>query len=211
VNHHYGRLHDNEHILSFLREAKKADPGFTVLDIGASANPWTAGVLDATFDMFNNEAGGIHFRGNLNEVADWQPLLEYVDRMGKFSYAVCANTLEDLAYPKVVLDMLPRVAKAGFISVPSHYREMTRNIEEPWLGYMGYIHHRWMFRVVDGSLLLIPKMPLVEKLAAVEGCPADRTELRVFWEGEIKYGVLNGDYLGPSVGAVIEMYKQALS
>lgn len=204
MRHYYGRLHDNDGILGVLSRNKSADPSFTVIDVGASANPWTASVLDATFDNHPNASAKRHFHGDANGTEDWKQVLEYVEEYGRFSYAVCTHTLEDLAYPMVALDMLPRIAEAGYVAVPSHYRELTRGVEGPW---RGYIHHRWMFFAADDTLGLAPKIPYLEYSGSnFPARPDDMTELRIEWQGHLKYSVLNNGYLGPNIEHVRKMY-----
>lgn len=200
---HYGTSADNRLVLDHLKRQKSNNPRFTVLDIGASANPWTEEVVDVTFDLHPPAT----FTGNLNNVWDWAKLIAHVSRQGKFSFAVCSHTLEDLAYPPVVLDTLPKVSEEGYLSMPSHYRELTRNIEGPW---RGYIHHRWMFMEEAKHLLVIPKIPFLEHLEVPEPQNEQESELQIHWKGKIAYKMFNGDYLGPNVETVKQLYREAL-
>jgi hypothetical protein len=204
----YTKINNHDAILTAL-ESRKAILGdqFTVLDIGASDNPWTAEVLGATFDLRKcNAPNVLNFTGNLNEYQDWTQLLDYVAVHGKFSYTVCSHTLEDLAYPKLTLDMLPRISQAGFISMPSHFQDLTR-IEGDW---PGYIHHRWLFVIENDKIVLVPKIPFVAKIEGVSNPPVDRTELQIFWDKTVPYEILNGDFLGPNVQYVKDMYAKVL-
>jgi hypothetical protein len=194
----------NAEVLQYLKEKKSAPRNFTVIDVGASMNPWTAEVLDATFDFLNANVAPVHFHGSLNDSRAWDNILEYVARNGKFSYSVCTHTLEDISYPSLALEMLPQISEAGYISMPSASREMTRNIEGQW---RGYIHHRWIYCMKDGELVLIPKVPYVEFLPDM---PPTGSELQIQWEKEIPFSVLNDDYLGPNVHYVKEMYEKIL-
>jgi FkbM family methyltransferase len=209
-NYGYAPLHHHGPLLEFLKAQKAACPDFSVIDVGAAANPWSAEVVNATFDMNPATIAPLHFTGNLNDTRAWDAVLRHVAEHGRFSYAICSHTLEDLAYPAVTLEMLPRVAEAGYVSVPSRYLESLR----PEGPYRGFIHHRW---VLDGapdgsSLVLAPKIALLEHLAlSAEGAwPAtpERFEFQMMWRGAIAFGALNGDYLGPNRSAVIDMYGQ---
>jgi FkbM family methyltransferase len=204
----YSGLHDHHALLEFLKAQKARSPEFTVIDVGAAANPWSAEVLDATFDMGECGAAPLHFRGNFNDTRAWEPILQHVARHGRFSYCICSHTLEDLAYPTVALEMLPRIADAGYIAVPSRYLESLR----PEGPYRGFIHHRWVLDNVGEDLVLAPKLPLVEYLAmgAEADWPAspERFEFQVFWRGAINFNPLNGDYMGPNRGAVIDFYSK---
>lgn len=201
----YGAIGDNAAELSSLEKKKAANYDFSVLDVGASDKPWSN--PDATLDLHDSNIGAVHFSGDINDRETWVKVLQYVGAFGKFSYSVCTHTLEDVSYPSLALEMLPRVSEAGYITMPSAGREMTRNIEGPW---RGYIHHRWIYCVQDGGLVLVPKVPFIEYLPEPNYCLPRETELRIHWEKELPYKVLNDDYLGPNVGYVREMYEKIL-
>jgi hypothetical protein len=136
--------------------------------------------------------------------------VRHVAEHGRFSYSICSHTLEDLAYPAMALEMLPRIAEAGYVSVPSRYLESLR----PEGPYRGFIHHRWVLDPDEARerLILAPKIPLLEHLALDKEAewPAarDRFELQMMWRGAISFSALNGDYLGPTRNHVIGMYGQ---
>jgi hypothetical protein len=67
----------------------------------------------------------------------------------QFDFAVCAHTLEDVRDPIWVCSELIRVAKAGYIEVPSRLEEQIYGIQGPWVGWG---HHRWLTEVVDGRI-----------------------------------------------------------
>jgi FkbM family methyltransferase len=202
---------DRTPVLEFLKEQKAACPDFSVLDIGAAVKPWAAEVLSATFDMNECSTAPIHFLGNLNKHSDWAPILQHVSRHGKFSYSICTHTLEDLANPSLALEMLPLVSEAGFIACPSKYLELIRP-EGPW---RGFIHHRWIFCLKDGEVVLVPKIPLIEYLAFDNekswGQNPDVREVQIIWRKGLRFTVINGDYLGPTSPEVINMYASILA
>lgn len=209
-NFRYAPLHGHGALLAWLKSQKARCANFTVIDVGAAANPWSAQVLDATFDMNDCPVAPLQFKGNLNDARNWDPVLRHVSQHGRFSYAICSHTLEDLAYPAITLEMLPRIADAGFISVPSRYLESLR----PEGPYRGFIHHRWILDHLDGQLFLAPKIGLLEYLALAgePGWPSapDRFELQMIWKGKINFAGLNGDYLGPTRKDVIGYYARFL-
>jgi hypothetical protein len=193
-----------------LRDRKQRCPNFSVIGVGAAANPWSAEVLDVTFDMRDCSLAPLKFTGNLNEARSWDPLLNHVARHGRFSYAICSHTLEGLAYPALTLEMLPRIADAGYIAAPSRYIESLR----PEGSYRGYVNHRWILDEIDGELMLAPKLGLTEylTLANEDAWPAqpERFELQMIWRGAIAFTSLNGDYLGPSPQHVRNYYTDFL-
>jgi FkbM family methyltransferase len=206
----YTPLHDHERLLRVLAGERAKCPDFRVIDVGAAANPWSRDVIDATFDMNECAAAPVHFRGNLNDPRSWDPVLAHVAAHGRFNFAICAHTLEDLAYPAVTLEMLPRIADAGFVSVPSRYLESLR----PEGPYRGFIHHRWILDQDEksGRLILAPKIPMLEHLAVPQeqdwAAAQNRFELQMMWRGAIAFSALNGDYLGPTRKHVVDMYGE---
>jgi hypothetical protein len=66
---------------------------------------------------------------------------------GSFDFAVCSHTLEDVRDPIRVCDELRRVARAGYIEVPSRLEEQSPMATQPGVGWT---HHRWLVDV-DGD------------------------------------------------------------
>jgi hypothetical protein len=105
---------------------------------------------------------------------------------------------------------MPRIAKAGFISVPSKFWELQRGQK-----FRGGVHHRWFFDNFNNELMLYPKINLIEYMSTYDinknkidnNC---NTELRLLWEDEIKYSVINNDYLGPTFEHVVDMYERLI-
>ena len=71
-----------------------------------------------------------------------------------FDFAVCVTTLEDIRDPVGVCGELSRVAKAGYVEVPTIYAELLHWWEGPWLGHE---HHRWLCFLEDGGLEVLHK------------------------------------------------------
>ena len=53
---------------------------------------------------------------------------------GFFDFAICSHTLEDVCDPVWVCEELARVAKAGYIEVPSRLEEQAWSFQGPWVG-----------------------------------------------------------------------------
>lgn len=184
---------------------------FSLIDIGASHNAFNRDYLTHTFDIIPNEMEGVHgFIGNMNKYEDWLPLLEYVAEHGKFSFANCTHTLEDLANPMLVIDMLPKIAEQGFIAVPSKYNELQRREGH----FRGTMHHRWIWNNEDGILVAYPKIPIIDHMTfyplEVEIEKNSELELRMFWISDIDFAIANNDYLGPTAEAIIQLYNRLL-
>jgi len=60
---------------------------------------------------------------------------------GEFDFAICSHTLEDVRDPLYVCSELARVAKAGYIEVPSRLEEQSWGFQGPWTGWG---HHHWI-------------------------------------------------------------------
>lgn len=201
----YTSLYDRQDLLNYLKARQAECADFTVIDVGASGHPWSHEVATATFDIGPCNTARLHFSGNFNDPRQWDAVLDYVGKHGRFSYAICSHTLEDLSLPQVAIEMLPRIAEAGYISTPSRYLELAR----PEAAYRGFIHHRWMLDMDGDELVITPKLPLQDYLN-YENEPGwataqDKYELQMTWRRAIRYRELGG--LGPTRDAVIEMYR----
>lgn len=73
-----------------------------------------------------------------------------------FDVALCTHVLEDLRDPIWVCHEIARIAKAGYIEVPSRILEQSLGVEHP--RYAGYYHHRWLV-TAQGSTLQFRHKP----------------------------------------------------
>ncbi|MEJ7892317.1 MAG: methyltransferase domain-containing protein [Solirubrobacteraceae bacterium] len=62
----------------------------------------------------------------------------------QFDFAICSHTLEDVRDPVWVCAELARVARAGYIEVPSRLEEQTWALQGAWTGWS---HHHWLIDV----------------------------------------------------------------
>jgi ubiquinone/menaquinone biosynthesis C-methylase UbiE len=76
-----------------------------------------------------------------------------------FDFAYCGQTLEDVRDPIFVCRELSRVAKRGYVEVPSAWIECVYDVDahELSLHYPGYEKHRWIVLERSDNLLFIPK------------------------------------------------------
>ena len=79
---------------------------------------------------------------------------------GQFAFAVCSHTLEDVRDPVWVCSELQRVARAGYVEVPSRLEEQCHGVHGEWVGWA---HHRWLVDVVDGGLVFGHKSHAVHR------------------------------------------------
>lgn len=134
-----------------------------VLDVGGWARPFAR--ADWVLDLLPYETRGLY--GYEQGARDEE---RFTDRTwvtrdicarepwpfadGQFDFAICSHTLEDVRDPVWVCQELQRVAKAGYIEVPSRLEEQTRGIEGD---YAGWGHHHWLIDVRDGEIEFVFK------------------------------------------------------
>ena len=80
----------------------------------------------------------------------------------EFDLVYCRHTLEDLWNPFFAMDEMARVAKRGYIEVPSALSEYVRGVDGLYPPFRGYHHHRWIIWVEDGALQFVSKLALIE-------------------------------------------------
>lgn len=160
-----------------------------IIDIGG-ANSFCHGYLDAVVDIRDPQADANHkFVGNIDFPEIWQEILKHVKKHGKWDYAVCTHTLEDINNPLMATQYIQQIASKGLVIVPSKYRELVRFSGS----FRGFIHHRWIFDVRDNEFIALPKINYIEdshfdnRGQWLEG----REELVIQWEGKINMKYLN--------------------
>lgn len=189
-----------QHVISTCTNNK-----YRTVDLGGTVNGWSKSVVDLTCDI--NARGPGNMAIDLCSESDWGKLFEMTGLLGKFDYAICTHTLEDIYAPFVTLKNLPLIAKRGVISMPSIYTELSR-IEHP--DYLGYIHHRWIFHHENNGILVIPKLGFLEALCQKNIFLPQKQDIMYEWEDTIDYSIFMNNYLGPNTQTVIEKYKQLI-
>jgi Methyltransferase domain len=133
-----------------------------VVDVGGGASPFPR--ADYVIDSVPFDARGTGSAGNIHQLLNapirYSPetwiQLDVCNRQPwpfddkTFDFAICSHLLEDLRDPIWVCSELRRIAKAGYIEVPSRIEEQTLGVEHP--RYAGYYHHRWII-TLEGSRL----------------------------------------------------------
>jgi hypothetical protein len=187
-----GTINERSSVLDFL-ETKK----FTnVIDVGASYNPWAGDHVTHVVD-FKKIDGYINFTGNICEELVWD---EISNTNINFDFSICTHTLEDILNPHFVSKKLQKHSDGGFIAVPSKWVELSHN-GPLW---KGWLHHRWLFDVIDDTLVLVPKLPYLEYIdtSVFKDKPS---ELRFFWEESLPVKILNDDFIGPGEAEYLEL------
>lgn len=174
-----------------------------VIDIGAGANPWAIDWLTHVVDNFvepkdilniTNESIEV-FKADIDDSREWNVVLDDVEKNGKFDFVICTHTLEDINNPKISCEMMNRIGKAGFISMPSKYTELCvfeykNGFDIP---YRGYHHHRWIYQIKDNVLVGFPKMNFHDYIKFdIDVSKAVGTEIAFLWENEFNY-----EFVGP--------------
>ena len=136
-----------------------------VLDVGGWGRPLAR--ADWVIDLQPYETRGLYGRDGTGperfdasrwvqrDVCDREPW-PFAD--GQFDFAVCAHTLEDLRDPVWVCAELNRVARAGYVEVPSRLEEQSLGVQGPWVGWS---HHRWLCDVDERGIELVAKPHLL--------------------------------------------------
>ena len=206
-------INDRVDILQYLREQRAANPSYTVLDIGFSANGWTRDYVTHTLDSVQHNVENVkQFIGDANDIYVWHLLLQHVGEFGKFDFVNITHTLEDMSACKYILSMINVVGKSGFVAIPSKYAELNTQNEGNWLGW---VHHHTIFDYKDDKLICYPKQSFVEHLSefrnyGLQHREKSLTELQFCWHEKLEHESFMNNHLGPSSSHVIEQYKQNL-
>ncbi len=124
----------------------------------------------------------------VRDICDREPW-PYADDF--FDFALCVTTLEDVRDPVGVCRELSRVARAGYVEVPTVEAELMFNVmgNGPWLGHQ---HHRWFCDREGDGLVFWHKDPAVHFDWRVRVLPRWQAAmsledqlLGVFWEGTL--------------------------
>jgi SAM-dependent methyltransferase len=109
----------------------------------------------------------------------------------QFDFAICVTTLEDVRDPVGVCRELSRVAKAGYVEVPTVEAELIFNVEGDGT-WLGHDHHRWFCDLVDGELVFTHKPHSIHSDWRLRVLPRWREEMTLedhllgaFWEGTL--------------------------
>jgi hypothetical protein len=108
---------------------------------------------------------------------------------GQFDFAVCSHTLEDVRDPVWVCSELNRIAKGGYIEVPSRLEEQTWGVNGEWAGWS---HHHWLVDLEPSRAqftlkphFLHARDDLQISYEALTGLPTQARVASIFWEGEL--------------------------
>src|SRR4051812_44276603 len=139
-------------MLATAREKVSALPEeLLVLDVGGWAKPLSR--ADWVIDLMPYATRGLY--GEKDPAPERFDASRWVQRDicarepwpfadDQFDFVICSQTLEDIRDPIFVCSELIRVARRGYIEVPSRLEEQTYGIQGPWVGWG---HHHWLIDV----------------------------------------------------------------
>ena len=178
-----------ERLLARLRDDE------LVLDVGGGAKPFArAGwVLDLLpYERRSVHAGGERFTRDTWVRRDACDRESWPFADGQFDFAVCSQTLEDVRDPVWICSELQRVARAGYVEVPSRPQEQSWGVIGPWVGWS---HHRWLVDVSEGRIEFVHKPHAVHGRefahfapGFAEGLSEEERVQSLWWEGSFEYG-----------------------
>jgi hypothetical protein len=109
---------------------------------------------------------------------------------GFFDFAVCSHTLEDVRDPVWVCQELSRVARAGYVELPSRLWEQSWGVQGE---FAGFSHHRWLVDLEDGGLVFVHKLHTLHVPGpdcfppGFAGTLSEQEKvLQLWWEGELR-------------------------
>lgn len=210
-NQKYTLVRDRVDALNYLKRLQdNSSKKLRVLDVGGWHNQWAPQYVTDVIDI--QEVKGVNFYiGNINMPYVWDNIKAVTEQEGKFDFCICTHTLEDIANPRLAIEMMPIIANEGFIAVPSKYEELKKNQH----GFRGSVHHRWIYNIEkDNSIMAYPKVNYLEISPVSDPIGSMYTpqnqELQFFWKESLPIAFINDDYLGPSDNAVFGYYTNLL-
>jgi hypothetical protein len=180
-------------------------PSDLVLDVGGWACPFNRAnwVMDAeAYETrgYYRSFGGVPYQAGDKEwfseatwirrdVCDKEPF-PFADK--QIDFAICSHTLEDVRDPLWVCSELMRVAKRGYIEVPSREWEPCRGLERP--GQVGLSHHRWLIDIDAGRLRFVMKYHMIHSHwrfsfphSHASCLPSHRAVQWLWWENSFEF------------------------
>jgi SAM-dependent methyltransferase len=169
-----------------------------MLDVGGWAAPFNRAdwVIDlmpygTRGGMGSYGAGSERFTESTWAVADICDREPWPFDDDQFDFALCVTTLEDVRDPVWVCREMSRVARAGYVEVPTIEAELIYNVQGdgPWLGHE---HHRWFADVSSGKVVFTHKPHSIHHDWTLQVLPRWRARMSLedqlqglFWEGEV--------------------------
>jgi hypothetical protein len=200
----YARKGTPMNLNNALRLLSQIPDDATVLDAGGAAAPFPR--ADYVIDALPFEAAGQGSHANIHQLLRTPPRYsretwiewDLCDRRPwpiadkSFDFVVCSHLLEDVRDPIWICSELQRVAKAGYIEVPSRVEEQSKGVENP--RHAGYYHHRWLISKTTSELQFRHKPHVLHSVneaivARLSPCTRINPEHAIVfldWDGDFK-------------------------
>ncbi|MDQ3936543.1 MAG: class I SAM-dependent methyltransferase [Actinomycetota bacterium] len=175
------------------RVLARLSDGDLVLDVGGGASPFARAdwVLDLLPYEERRAVAGERFGPESwvrRDICDREPW-PFAD--GRFDFAICSHTLEDVRDPVWVCSELQRVARAGYVEVPSRLEEQSWGVAGPWAGWS---HHRWLIDVTESGIDFVMKPHALHGQEEThfppgfhDGLSPEERVQQLWWEGSFAY------------------------
>lgn len=204
-----------ERILETLR------PQDVVLDVGGWGRPFTR--ADWVMDLMPHQSRGLYGREGPPEerftAETWirrdicaRDPYPFGDK--ELDFVICSHTLEDVRDPIWVCSEMVRIAKAGYIEVPSRLEEQSYGFQGPWAGWG---HHRWLIDVVDGRMEFVFKHHVLHNRERDrfppgfrDALPKERLVQTLWWQDSFEYAervFVSADELDPYLADFVERHR----
>jgi hypothetical protein len=176
-------------------------PGDKVLDIGGCDRPFNR--ADFVMDMQPFERLERYMRGQgpgparfsrdtwiQRDICDKNPY-PFGDK--ELDFVVCSHVLEDVRDPLWVCSEMVRIAKRGYLEVPSRVAESTYG-REP--GQVGWTHHRWLIDIEPdaGRVRFMQKYHMIHShwrfsvpVRYLRRLPEEKQVQWLFWDGAFAF------------------------
>ncbi|MEW6041036.1 MAG: hypothetical protein AB1633_05905 [Elusimicrobiota bacterium] len=110
----------------------------------------------------------------------------------KIDFAICSHILEDIRDPLFLCSELIRVAKKGYIEVPSRIMESIMGVQNKH--YAGFSHHRWLIEIKNSEIVFLFKSHLIHNSwkyhlpeSYLKKITDEEKITYLFWENSFKY------------------------
>lgn len=179
------------------------EPSDLVLDIGGWAQPLRR--ADYVMDAFPYETRGWYSTIGLppslgegperfskdtwiqRDICDREP---FPFRDKSVDYVICSHVLEDIRDPLWVCSEMIRIAKKGYIEVPSR---MVESVVDPKTSVAGAYHHRWLVTIRGNKISFEMKYHLIHRRGmhlpsyTLDLLRAEEWVQWLFWEGTFDF------------------------
>lgn len=135
-------------VFDYLKNKKKDNQNYKILDVGGASNPWADGYVDTYLDIQEMDGKDV-IVGDILKPDVWKIVKER-----QFDFIICSHTLEDISNPEYVINKILECCSSGYISMPNKHVEMS-HVES--LRYLGYMHHQYIFTFQNDTLVALRK------------------------------------------------------